>query len=120
MAGTTITTVTLVMNAGDSCVLEIPQTASNMGGYWPTQEDGYVNGFKLENSDVGEITEVSGKVAVNYNHKENADNVVVFKSLFGDTVRIVVGNIPVHDHASIRTGGPAYGSYFSDLKAAEQ
>lgn len=120
MAGTTITNLTVAMNAGDVCTLEIPMSEENMGGYWPTNEEGYTNGFKLSNSNVGSILKVyTDKVAIDYQHKANTDNVIEFKSMFGDTLRILIGNVIVHDHASIRTGGPAYGTYFSDVEVED-
>jgi len=80
-----------------------------------------IRGFFVEDEEVGEITEnpeVDG-ASVIYKHKKSLDNNVWFiartevngipeKGLF----RIIA--MPVHDHASVTTGGPAYATYYSE------
>lgn len=115
MAGNSVPTLTVPMNSGDVCTLQIPCTDENMGGYWPTQADGFKNGFKLLNEEAGSIVKVhDDKVAIDYQHKSNMTNEIIFESISGDVVRIVAGNIMVHDHASVVTGGPAYGTYATE------
>lgn len=115
MAGNVVHTITVPMTAGDKITLNIPCTPENMGGYFPTKETGYENGFKLLNPDAGKIVKVhTDKLAIDYQHNTNLDNTIIFMSISGDVVRILAGNIMVHDHASIHTGGPAYATYKSE------
>jgi len=118
MAGKITSQVSIPMNMGDTYVITIPVTPLNQGGFWPTKEDGYQNGFKLVDEKAGEITVVSkDKLSIEYKHKIAGINTIIFKSLTGDTLIISAGSIMVHDHATIRTGGPAYGTYFTEQKA---
>lgn len=115
MAGNSVSTLTVTMNVGDKCTLLIPCTPENMGGYWPTTAVGFQNGFKLLDTTAGSIVKVhNDKVAIDYEHKTNLTNVIIFESISGDVIRIVAGNIMVHDHATIVTGGPAYGTYATE------
>lgn len=71
-------------------------------------------GFFVEDEDVGTIEAVSGEPAVIYTHKKYAQNKIVYTARTGERGEVNVIAVPIHDHASIVTGGPAYGTYFTD------
>lgn len=77
------------------------------------------HGFVVDNPDVGTITRVDGEPAVKYTHKKFANNHITFYAATGEIGRVFVNAIPIHDHASIVTGGPAYGTYFADDETTE-
>lgn len=72
------------------------------------------NGFVVDNTDVGVIEPVEGKAAVKYTHKKYAANAITFYARNSAMGRCDIISVPIHDHASIITGGPAFGTYFSD------
>jgi len=119
-----ITNISVYLRAGEIYTFYVPVNMSNNMGYFPrkgeiTLEDGtprtFQNGFFVENEDVGKIDKVhSDKVAVDYKHLYPTENSIWFHSATGERARIMISNVPVHDHASIITGGPAYGTYYSD------
>lgn len=122
------TSISMFLMAGETYTIEIPVEPSNNYGYFPrkgslssafTGKDGLVelkNGFYVENEEIGEITQVyKDKVAVDYLHKYSNENTVWFFASTGERARIFIGTMPVHDHASVSTGGPAYASYYTDL-----
>lgn len=73
-----------------------------------------LKGFFVEDPDVGSIEAVSGEPAVIYTHKKYSQNRIVFHASTGERGEVHVIAVPIHDHASIVTGGPAYGTYFTD------
>ena len=77
------------------------------------------NGFYVEDEDVGTIEVVAGEPAVIYTHKKYAQNKIVFHARTGEIGEVVVIAVVIHDHASIVTGGPAYGTYFTDDETTE-
>jgi len=72
------------------------------------------NGFFVVNEDVGSIAKVDGAPAITYTHKKFSQNKIIFVSKTKDIGVIDVLSVPIHDHSSIITGGPAYGTYFAD------
>ena len=109
-------TVIVYMNKGDKATFEIPCSVENEGGFFPTQDSGAKNGFTVVDAAAGEITKVHGdKLAVDYHHTSYLTNTIIFKAYSGESLNIIIGSITPHDHASIRTGGPAYATYFSEL-----
>jgi len=72
------------------------------------------NGFSVENSDIGTIEPAEEPNAVIYTHKKFALNKIMFFALTGEIGEVNVVAVPIHDHSSIVTGGPAYGTYFTD------
>ena len=71
-------------------------------------------GFFVEDEDVGTIEPVEGEPAVIYTHKKYAQNKIIYHSRTGERGEVHVIAVPIHDHASIVTGGPAYGTYYTD------
>ena len=71
-------------------------------------------GFVVDDETVGEIEVVEEEPAVIYKHKKFSENIITFYALTGEKGYVYVIAVPIHDHASIVSGGPAYGSYFSD------
>lgn len=121
-----ITNVTAYLMAGETYTIEIPVTLSNNRGYFPrkgsvspqlTNKDEPTtlqNGFYVENEEVGTIEKVhTDKVAVDYYHRYSTENAIWFLATTGEKVKVSIGTMPVHDHASVVTGGPAYGTYYS-------
>lgn len=122
---TSVTNTSVYLRAGEVYSFVIPNDTLNNKGYPPKvgsfTYDGvsrtYINGFWLESEVVGEILEpIADKVGMVYRHKLPQENVIWFESFLGHKVRYSIGNIPVHDHASIVTGGPAYATYYSEPK----
>ena len=76
------------------------------------------NGFILHDTDVGEIQKGTG-ASITYKHKKYSPNLITFYTLNGTTSTVDIISVPIHDHASIVTGGPAFGTYFSDDETVE-
>ena len=121
------TNISLYLMAGEVYTIHIPVTLANNMGYFPrkgvllarvtgkTVPVTLKNGFYVENDEVGEIiTTHSDKVAIDYLHRYSVDNVIWFLAVTGEKARISIATMPVHDHASVNTGGPAYGTYYSE------
>ncbi len=74
-----------------------------------------IRGFAVLYPDVGTIA-VSDDVApsIKYTHKKFSPNKIYFMSRTGEMGIVDVISVPIHDHSSIVTGGPAYGTYFTD------
>ena len=73
-----------------------------------------VNGFVVQYEDVGTIEAVENEPAVIYTHKKFGLNKIYFFSRTGEAGLVDIIAVPIHDHSSIVTGGPAYGTYFTD------
>ena len=78
-----------------------------------------LHGFYVEDEDVGTIEAVQGKTAVKYTHQKSKENSIWFiartetggspdKGVF----RVIY--VPIHDHASLVTGGPAFSTFSSE------
>lgn len=87
---------------------------------WQNAAAGYTplslqNGFAVEDEDVGKITFVyKDEPAVEYTHNKFSQNRIIFFNRVGEQSYVDVISVPIHDHSSIVTGGPAYGTYFTD------
>lgn len=79
-----------------------------------TQELSLVNGFGVQYEDVGTLEPISNEPAVRYTHKKFGLNKIYFFARTGEISIVDVIAVPIHDHSSIVTGGPAYGTYFTD------
>ena len=73
-----------------------------------------IKGFYLEDPDVGELAGVPGEPAVIYTHKKYAQTKIVYLAQTGERGEVCIISVPIHDHSSLVTGGPAYGTYFTD------
>ena len=72
------------------------------------------NGFCLHNENVGEIIKVySNEIAIDYKHNIGLENTIYFFAATGEYGYIEVSSVPIHDHATIVHGGPAYGTYYT-------
>jgi len=72
-------------------------------------------GFVVDNTDIGDIEDSKEEEAsILYKHKKFAENVITFYADTGEMGKVFVISVPIHDHSSIITGGPAYGTYFDD------
>lgn len=79
-------------------------------------------GFYMEDEEAGTFSEIegtTGRAIIKYTHIKARENTIWFVSLFevdGEPIKGVfrVIYVPVHDHSSITTGGPAYGTYYSE------
>ena len=120
-----IPSMSIYMTAGMTAKIEIPIGVNQIIGHFPYdksveiggQERQLTRGFVVENTEIGTIAETEEKeVAVIYTHKKNARNNIYFYGINPGTMLIfTVDHIGVHDHASVYTGGPAYGTYYSEL-----
>ena len=124
MAGTTNISMSCIV--GEEYQFYCPVTLDNNFGIFPRkgklppeatgkeEEVELQGGFYIENDEVGEITLVhTDKVAINYLHKKPGDQVIWLLALTGEKIRISIATMPIHDHATVNTGGPAYGTYYS-------
>jgi len=85
-----------------------------------TKEVSLINGFWVEDEDVGEIEPAAdGVVGVTYTHKKAGNNSIWFHARTGEVGLVNVISVPIHDHSSIVQGGPAYGTYFTDDDAQD-
>jgi hypothetical protein len=73
-----------------------------------------VNGFGVLYPDIGTIAAVPQVPAVIYTHKKYGLNKIIYFSINGEMSYVDIISVPIHDHSSIVTGGPAYGTYFTD------
>lgn len=74
-----------------------------------------IRGFAVLYPDVGTITVSDDEApSVKYTHKKFSPNKIYFMSRTGEMGIVDVISVPIHDHSSIVTGGPAYGTYFTD------
>lgn len=73
-----------------------------------------VNGFRVENADVGTLVPLANEVGVLYTHNKPAQNRVFFHAGNGKFSVVNIVNVPIHTHQSITQGGPAFGTYFRD------
>jgi hypothetical protein len=79
-----------------------------------------LRGFAVEDDNIGAIEETEiEEPAVYYTHKKYGANRIFFFALTGEVGTIDVISVPIHDHASVVTGGPAYGTYFTDDETLE-
>jgi hypothetical protein len=85
-----------------------------------TKEVELVQGFAVQDDDTGVIEPVSGKPAVVYKHKKFSMNKIYFFARTGEIGIVDVISVPIHDHSSIVTGGPAYGTYFTDDETIDE
>jgi len=115
--------VAVALRPGAVYDLSIPTDETNNYGYAPKHGsadfDGitavYQNGFVVKNEEVGIIYyKYPDEVKIAYHHKLAMNNVIYFVSALGHKVKFVVAAVTPHDHASIITGGPAYGTYFTE------
>lgn len=119
-----VTQLHIYLQPGKTYEILISCSLDNNKGLFP-KTDGNVRingeyrslkkGFVSVNENVGEIVEESqDKVAIKYKHIYPTDNIIWFFAITGERVKITIqGVADIHDHASIHTGGPAYGTYFS-------
>jgi hypothetical protein len=78
-------------------------------------------GFVVDNPDIGDIEDSKEEEAsILYKHKKFAENVITFYADTGEMGKVFVISVPIHDHSSIITGGPAYGTYFTDDELHEK
>ena len=111
---------------GMSAKIEALDSFANMDSVTHRRSDGTVeeisteNGFVVDYIDVGSIEKVPDEAAVIYKHKKYSHNTITFYSRTGSLGRVDVVSVPIHDHASIVTGGPAFGTYFSDDETVEE
>ena len=84
------------------------------------QQHDVVNGWIVEDKNVGSIESAGKKPAVYYTHKKPEKNTLCLFDYRGKLISAVhIIAIPIHDHSSIVQGGPAYATYFSDDESIE-
>ena len=93
---------------------ESQQIPNSNGGPSAYETKTLVNGFAVENELMGDIKIVKDEPSVIYTHKKFGSNKVFYFGKSGESATIDILSVPIHDHSSIVTGGPAYGTYFTD------
>lgn len=93
--------------------------------YAGVEADGYVRGFRMTNSNLGELRERPGSNkwnCVEYQHLKVGTQIIEFIEDMGNrrsTIEIN-GSMPIHDHSSIPQGGPAYATYYAEIEEDEE
>ena len=118
---------TITMSIGESLSCHVPIVHSIGEGWFAMQGDvafvgvtgdsssrTLVNGWCMENEDVGTITALSNKVGIIYKHEYPMVQYLYFFAATGENGVVSVVPAPIHDHSSIMQGGPAFGTYFRD------
>lgn len=95
------------------------------------QDSTLVSGFRLSYPNMGSLSESSsggdnsgtdGWNCAEYHHKFAGTQVIEFTEDMSRRRSYIQvnGNIPLHDHASISQGGPAYATYYSEIEEDEE
>ena len=86
-----------------------------------------VRGFFVDNEEVGELDASAFKEPsynlypkIRYIHNKPFPNRVYFIGIQGEACVIDIVAVPVHDHSSVHTGGPAYGTYFTNYTSTSE
>lgn len=120
--------ITLALRPGCVYDISIPNEEDDDYGYPPktgsANFDGitaeYQNGFVVKNEDVGTIHfPYPDEVKVAYHHKLAMNNTIWFVSAIGHKVKFSIASVTPHDHGSMSTGGPAFGTYYTAIAEAE-
>jgi hypothetical protein len=112
--------VAVYLLPGMSVKIKAPDYFIKHGQVRHMHKDGTVSdrtleqGFVVDDEEVGEIKAVAEEPAVTYKHKKFSENVITFYALTGEKGYVYIISVPIHSHASVVDGGPAYGTYFSD------
>jgi hypothetical protein len=95
----------------------VPDTSVKYNGI----EQEVVNGFIMEYPNVGTLEPSTGEcLGVIYTHNDpTKSNRIYFISSDYRMSSVDIVNVPVHDHASITQGGPAHGTYSSEVDLQE-
>ena len=123
-----VTEASVYLLPGMSIEISAPLTVYNLGGWFARLDplpDGYfgaeskaslalINGFTVENPEVGTIEAGGSGAAVIYTHKKAMTNVIWFFTRTGERSIVNIISVPIHDHSNIVQGGPAFGTYFND------
>ena len=78
-----------------------------------------IQGFAVQYDDVGTIVAVENEPAVIYTHNKFGLNKVYFFAMTGEVSFIDIIAVPIHDHSSIVSGGPAFSTFFTDDETVE-
>ena len=117
---TNVGSVAIYLLPGMKAKLMVPAHFIGVGTRKYTKANGeegeveLINGFIVQDDDVGTIEAVDSEPAVIYTHKKYAQNKIMYWARTGERGEVNVIAVPIHDHASIVTGGPAYGTYYTD------
>jgi len=104
---------------GMTATLRVENTFINPG---PIMHKGVsrtlINGFMSENEEIGTLAKAQGVegAVVEYTHKKSLSNNIWFYGRCGEVGLVTVVYVPIHDHASLLTGGPAFATYASESK----
>jgi len=121
-----ITNIQFNVSLGTTYKIALPQDVSLGIGFWPRTDPVIVNGvsytlkagFRLEKEDqgIGKLEDnYPNELAVDFTPLLHSDYSIFFYAITGEIVRFGATHIGIHDHASILTGGPAYGTYYTGL-----
>lgn len=88
-------------------------------------EDYYRFGFRILFPNIGKFIDDSGDEGqshVVYLHEQSGQQIIEFVTteLGTFTFYVMIVGIPIHDHASVAMGGPAYATYFTESDQAPE
>lgn len=123
---------TIAMSANQEIEITVPVDPESRQGVFPKEKDKTVRiagqdrehilGFVSENILVGTIEPVDGtdELKVKYKHLQSASNRIYFFTAYNAVHVISIISMQIHDHSSIYQGGPAYGTYASDIQVKKE
>lgn len=104
--------------------IAIPPDLYTLTGFHPRTQPITINnvsytlkaGFRLDKEEegIGKLEDVyKNELAIDFTPYQYTDYSIFFYAITGEVVRFGAAPVQVHDHASIMTGGPAYGTFYS-------
>jgi len=86
--------------------------------YKGADDSGLLKGFRVINLSLGSLSKNKEWNCVNYLHENPGTQIIEFiENMSSRSSSLQInGNIPIHDHASIPQGGPAYATYYSEIE----
>ncbi len=75
-----------------------------------------LNGFLVDDETIGTLSIPSGATGavIEYKHLKSLNNTIWFYGRCGELGMINIVYVPIHDHATLATGGPAHAVYASE------
>ena len=117
-------TAALYLLPGMTAKIKALRSSVELDDVWHEDSEGNfsiktpIQGFVMDDESVGEMVAVENEPAVLYTHKKFSENTITYYARTGEKSQVCVLAVPIHDHSSIVTGGPAYGTYFTDDETA--
>lgn len=112
-----VTSSSIALLPGMVATLEVKNTFAHSGPMLHNDVSRtLINGFLSEDETIGTVSPVSGieGTIVEYKHLKSLSNKVWFYGRCGEIGLFTVVYVPIHDHATLVTGGPAFATYASE------